>query len=216
MHDYKTDKIFALFDAGPIGPAWNPGHGHADFLSVEVDIEGHRFIVDPGTYQYSLGDRRNFERAAQSHNGPCWADVKPVQYEGCFRVGRIVEANLDVIDDVTVRGQLALKEGTLSRKILLHDQHTLLFEDFWSAKPETAQVVLIVQGDWALEKQSDHQLLFSAGPRKAQICVKIGKITDIGTCRWSRRYLQSEPATFVILKPKRSEESNLVWSVTSV
>ena len=56
----QDDQFFVLFDAGPIGPHWNPGHGHADFLSVEIDIQGRRFIVDPGTYQYSTGPRRHF------------------------------------------------------------------------------------------------------------------------------------------------------------
>ena len=44
-----------IFDAGPIGPAWNPGHGHADFLAVELSMGGKRFLVDPGTSSVFLG-----------------------------------------------------------------------------------------------------------------------------------------------------------------
>ncbi|MFD1810021.1 heparinase II/III family protein [Gemmobacter lanyuensis] len=69
--------IFALFDAGPIGPSSNPGHGHADFLSIEVDVAGTRFIVDPGTYQYSTGPRRMHDRAAAEHNGPAARGLNP-------------------------------------------------------------------------------------------------------------------------------------------
>jgi hypothetical protein len=212
------DQIFALFDAGPIGPRWNPGHGHGDFLSAEIDIRGQRFIVDPGTYQYSTGPRRHFERAAQSHNGPCWTDVAPVEYQGCFKVGRIAEAQLFLggnDGELRVRGLLPLAEGSLSRIVTLAEPE-LRIEDNWSARPKTAQVTLIIQGEWTHEGSSDHSLVFSREGQSASISVQIGEVANIHAGEWARRYLQSEPATVVVLKPIADtigRSAKLVWSV---
>ena len=42
----------AIFDAAEIGPAYLPGHGHADTLSLEVSIDGQRLVTNSGTSTY--------------------------------------------------------------------------------------------------------------------------------------------------------------------
>ncbi|MEM7398227.1 MAG: heparinase II/III family protein [Pseudomonadota bacterium] len=217
----QGSRIFGVFDAGAIGPTWNPGHGHSDFLSAEVDVDGLRFIVDPGTYQYSTGARRLFERAAQSHNGPCWTDVTPVEYQGCFKVGKMAAAEMRKpgdVGDAQISGQLALKEGTARREIQLQGEDTLRFKDSWSTRTETAQVKMIIQGEWALSDWTENQLVFSAGDRQAVIAIELGALLDVRDGQWARRYLQSESATFVIMKPACDEiggSARLVWTVSA-
>ena len=59
-----------FFDCGSDGCREQPGHGHADALSVEVSVDGRRLIVDPGTFHYDNSDRRHIERNTAAHNTP--------------------------------------------------------------------------------------------------------------------------------------------------
>ena len=78
----------AILDCGPCGPDDNPGHAHADFLSVEVSVGGRRLIVDPGVPTYTAGELRDISRSARSHNAPSIEDVEPIEFWKSFRVGR--------------------------------------------------------------------------------------------------------------------------------
>ncbi len=82
------DGDAVLFDCGPCGPDDNPGHAHADFLSLELSISGRRFIVDPGVPTYTAGPSRDDSRSAAAHNGPHVAGEEPIEFWKSFRVGR--------------------------------------------------------------------------------------------------------------------------------
>jgi Heparinase II/III-like protein/Heparinase II/III N-terminus len=57
-----------MIDAGPQGSG-NSGHGHADALSVRYSLDGHHFLIDPGTYCYvSPGPERDWFRGTAAHN----------------------------------------------------------------------------------------------------------------------------------------------------
>ncbi len=78
----------AILDRGPCGPDNNPGHAHADFLSVELSVEGKRLLVDPGVPTYSAGTLRDECRSASRHNGPHLRGREPIEFWQSFRVGR--------------------------------------------------------------------------------------------------------------------------------
>jgi len=217
------ENIFALMDAGPIGPRWNPGHGHADFLSVEVDVGQERFIVDPGTYQYSTGPRRAFERAAQSHNGPAFDGVEPVEYHGCFRVGRMVAARLVTgmhTDDGSVMGELQLSEGRLRRALRLLPDSGLAVEDEWFGGSLTGVVRLLVPAEWELVGIEDQEARFQfprvdGPPLTAGIRVESGKIEQCNPGEWACHYLKSQKAHSLVLRPSRDSgaATRLSWQV---
>lgn len=77
-----------VFDCGPCGPDDNPGHAHADFLTVEATAAGMRFLVDTGVPTYTAGDDRNASRSAAAHNGPRLVGEEPIEFWKSFRVGR--------------------------------------------------------------------------------------------------------------------------------
>lgn len=58
-----------IFDAGQLGPTYQPGHGHCDLLSFELSLFGERMIVDSGVGNY-YGDIefRNYYRSTRAHN----------------------------------------------------------------------------------------------------------------------------------------------------
>jgi hypothetical protein len=210
--------FFILFDAGDIGPVWNPGHGHADFLSIELDVAGVRFIVDPGTFQYSTGWRRHFERSAQSHNGPCWGQIEPVEYHGCFKVGKMAKAQINTVSGSRevglVVGELVLAQGAIRRKISASDEG-VFFTDTWKQGGDNAIVRLIVQGQWVLVSRTEKRVIFQCGNTQVSLVVKYGVITNVEPNKWARRYLQSEDATVVYLEPDQHEvdTKHLIWQV---
>lgn len=62
----REEKL--VIDAGPLGHG-NSGHGHADALSIELAINGRRFLADSGTRCYvSDGGDRNRFRGTAAHN----------------------------------------------------------------------------------------------------------------------------------------------------
>ncbi len=44
---WHGDPWTVFYDVGPIGPDYQPGHGHADTLTLETSYRGQRLFVDP-------------------------------------------------------------------------------------------------------------------------------------------------------------------------
>lgn len=64
----ENDCAVVLFDAAPIGPDYQPGHAHADTLSLELSIRGRRAIVNSGISTYENNADRQIQRGTTSHN----------------------------------------------------------------------------------------------------------------------------------------------------
>lgn len=63
----STDDHMVV-DCGPHG-ALSGGHGHADALSFDLSLHGHRLFVDPGTYTYHESKKmRELFRHSSGHN----------------------------------------------------------------------------------------------------------------------------------------------------
>jgi len=85
-----------MVDAGPQGVG-RSGHGHADAVSVRLTVDGHRYMVEPGTGVYisDNNEDRNLFRGTGAHNtlrvdsqdqavpaGPfAWTDMPKVKTE---------------------------------------------------------------------------------------------------------------------------------------
>jgi uncharacterized heparinase superfamily protein len=64
----ENNSAVIIFDAAPLGPDYQPGHGHADTLSFELSSRGHRIFVNSGTSTYEQNSLRNYERGTAAHN----------------------------------------------------------------------------------------------------------------------------------------------------
>ena len=82
----RTWSVF--FDAAPIGPDHQPGHGHADTLTLEASYGGERLIVDPGTGSYDLDATRHYDRSTAAHNTVVIDGTDSSEVWHIFRVGR--------------------------------------------------------------------------------------------------------------------------------
>lgn len=68
--DFDTqEEVRLLLDAGPLGYLSIAAHGHADALSLQLNVGGHEVLVDPGTYSYHTEpDWRAYFRGTRAHN----------------------------------------------------------------------------------------------------------------------------------------------------
>lgn len=84
-----------VIDAGPPGPARQPGHAHCDMLSFELDLRGRPIVVDAGVHGYD-GDRfREYARSTRAHNTVGVDGREQHEMWATFRVarrGEIIEA----------------------------------------------------------------------------------------------------------------------------
>lgn len=63
------DEVRLLMDAGPLGLSGIAGHGHADALSMMLNVGGHEILIDPGTYAYHTKRKmRDYFRGTSAHN----------------------------------------------------------------------------------------------------------------------------------------------------
>ncbi|HTN01969.1 MAG TPA: alginate lyase family protein [Planctomycetaceae bacterium] len=76
------------WDVGPVGPQYQPGHAHADTLTLDAWCGGRSLLVDPGTFSYDRDDRRRYDRATSSHNTVCIDDTDSSEVWDIFRVGQ--------------------------------------------------------------------------------------------------------------------------------
>lgn len=85
---WHGDPWDVFFDVGPVGPPCQPGHAHADTLSIECSFRGKRLFVDPGTFHYDDDETRRYDRRTSSHNTVCVDGADSSEVWGVFRVGR--------------------------------------------------------------------------------------------------------------------------------
>jgi len=77
-----------IFDCGPLGPDYQPGHGHSDVLSYELSLHGQRVVVDTGVSTYKSCAERRYERSAAAHNTIRIDGEDQAEIWASFRVGR--------------------------------------------------------------------------------------------------------------------------------
>jgi len=80
--------LTVLFDAGPVGPDYLPGHAHADTLSFELSCGGQRVICNSGTSRYGRSAIRDWERSTAAHNTVEIDDENSSEVWDGFRVAR--------------------------------------------------------------------------------------------------------------------------------
>ncbi len=83
-----SSKSCLIFDCGPLGPDYQPGHGHCDVLSYELSLHGQRVVVDTGVSTYERGPERHYERSTAAHNTLRIDSEEQAEVWASFRVGR--------------------------------------------------------------------------------------------------------------------------------
>lgn len=77
-----------LFDAGSVGPDYQPGHAHSDLLSLEVSHRGAQAISNSGVSTYEPCPQRLVERGTAAHNTLRLDGAEQSEVWDSFRVAR--------------------------------------------------------------------------------------------------------------------------------
>ena len=77
-----------IADLARVGPDYLPGHAHADTLSFELSLFGHRVFVNSGTSLYGDGAERLRQRGTAAHNTVVVSGQDSSEVWGGFRVAR--------------------------------------------------------------------------------------------------------------------------------
>ena len=115
-------------DVAAIGPAYIPGHAHADNLTFTLHYEGRPLLVDTAVSTYEKNDRRARERATASHNTVTVGGRNSSDVWGGFRVGRRATTT---IESETPNGLTARHDGygTPHRRTFALDEAGLSIND---------------------------------------------------------------------------------------
>jgi uncharacterized heparinase superfamily protein len=84
----SSREAVAILDVAPVGPDYLPGHAHADTLSFELSVHGHRVVVNGGTSCYGTGPERSRERGTAAHSTVEVARQDSSEVWSGFRVAR--------------------------------------------------------------------------------------------------------------------------------
>ena len=87
-YGWHNESDSFIIDCGDIGPAYQPGHTHCDFLAYELYIAKQPVIVDSGVYEYSQGKMRDYVRSTRAHNTIQFNNDEQSEIWGEFRVAR--------------------------------------------------------------------------------------------------------------------------------
>jgi hypothetical protein len=214
-----SEDTVVIMDAGPMGPDAVIGHGHADFLSIEVSIGKRRLIVDPGVAAVTAGADRDWTRSSSSHNGPTLDGYEPVEFFGAWRVGRRGNAWFDeVATDPTgpllVSGSCngyARAGVSVKRELRLDPDGRLTISDNWfpiNAGLDHAPVVsLLVPHEWTVHRVADTGVVFThTDGVVVTLDVSDGNVVTIEPSRsFPTGPMREEPATRVEIAPDRQK-----------
>ncbi len=109
---FKDRNIHLIADIGQIGPDYLPGHGHADALSFELALKGHRIIVNSGTSEYGMSSERLRQRSTSAHSTIEVDHQSSSEVWSGFRVGRRASvSDIRIFEDNQVLEFSAFHDG---------------------------------------------------------------------------------------------------------
>ena len=170
INEFTSSKYFKLydngiailFDAGPIGPKYIPGHGHCDALSFEVSLNNNPIFVNSGTYQYQ-GELRNFFRSTEAHNTLLIDNKQQSEIWAEHRVGRRIYKNNGIKkDNNTVIGYYYNYLGNFHKRVLSLVNNEIIIEDFVKTKRNCkVQSFLHLAPEFTVKRNNDYLVVCS-------------------------------------------------------
>lgn len=130
----ETPRLWLAFDAGLVGPDYQPGHAHCDTLSFELSVDGRRFISDTGVYHYKESSERTYSRSTAAHSTIEIDGQEQSEVWKSFRVGR--RAKIRHMSRMEQDGMVILRG--------IHDGYTRL------GKGLLHERAVVVGADWLL------------------------------------------------------------------
>jgi uncharacterized heparinase superfamily protein len=126
-----------LIDVAPVGPDYLPAHAHADTLSYELSLHGHRVVVNSGTSCYGLGRDREWQRSTAAHSTLEIDGENSSEVWAGFRVARraypvqvsVKHENAEIIVEASHDGYCRLPKRPVHRRTWILRSDGLLVTD---------------------------------------------------------------------------------------
>jgi uncharacterized heparinase superfamily protein len=143
-------RMVAILDVGPIGPDYLPGHAHADTLSMELSLDGHRLIVNSGTGEYGTGPERQRQRGTPAHStlsidgadsSEVWAGFRCARRAKPFDL-RIVDEGSRVEVTCSHDGYCRLPGAPVHTRTWVFDQRGVTIRDSVRGNPAVSHVAV--------------------------------------------------------------------------
>lgn len=162
---FRGQQLFAVCDFGPIAAPTLPAHGHCDVTNLEVSVEGERWIVDSGNFNYADDSMRHYCRSSIGHNVVTVNDENQANVWSKFRMGdraRISDCQSGVRDQfhwatVAHDGYRRLGVSKISRLVAFRDQTAICFDRAKSSDQSAGSLVgyLHLHPDVSATRESD-------------------------------------------------------------
>jgi uncharacterized heparinase superfamily protein len=134
----ETPRLWLAFDAGHVGPDYQPGHAHCDTLSFELSVDGRRFISDTGVYHYKESPERTYSRSTAAHSTIEIDGQEQSEVWKSFRVGR--RAKIRHMSKTEQDGLIILRA--------IHDGYARLSKDLLHERAVVVGTDWILVADW--------------------------------------------------------------------
>lgn len=122
----RDKDVFLIFDYGKPCPEYLPAHAHADIFSYELSFGTERMIVDTGTYEYTAGEMRDFNRSTRAHNTVTYKDDNQSEVWGSFRVANRAQVK---VQNTKLTPELVCfsgnHDGYFSKYGVIHSRHLM-------------------------------------------------------------------------------------------
>ena len=146
---FRSDTMFGICDFGSIAAPKLPAHGHCDATNLEVSIEGNRWIVDSGNFNYDDDAMRHYCRSSIGHNVVTVNDENQANVWSKFRMGdrpKIFGHQQGVRDQwhwatVSHNGYRKIGVPKLSRLVAFQDRSAFCFDQAVSSKPDKCDLI---------------------------------------------------------------------------
>lgn len=217
-HLMRSQRTSVFFDCAELGYGPIAAHGHADCLSIGLNIDGQPLVVDAGTYDYfTHPDWRNYFRETRAHNTAEVDGQSQSEMLGPFMWGRRATAKLiEWHDDDTATtiigehdGYSNLEDPVVHRRSLLLDKGTdsLVIRDSLLAKSRhNVRVHFHLDPECRVTKRSDSEVEIVRGDSTAVLAVSGASVscipaTDDTKLGWiSYGYHQRQPSHCIRLE----------------
>jgi len=169
LHKLCSGGFCIVFDAGLVGPEYQPGHAHCDTLSFELSVDGKRMITDTGVYHYRESPERWYSRCTAAHNTVQIDGEEQSEIWKSFRVGRraaVLFSLAEELDGMSILrgahdGYTRLSNGMIHERALVITQNSLCVLDWLHGSGEhTWKSHVHLHPDAVVEEAGDGAMLF--------------------------------------------------------
>lgn len=193
-----------LCDVGDIGPDHLPGHAHADSLSLELSLDGRRWLVDTGCSTYAPGPERSRQRGTAAHNTVIVDGLDSSEVWSSFRVAgrarvhgvRASEdgdrAEIEAAHDGYVR-----RGGPVHRRRVVLDPRSLSIEDRLEGPFEHAEARLHLHPEVVATLQGPRSVRLALGGRELELGADGARLA-LAESSWHPSFNRSAPSRVVI------------------